>query len=158
MPDSTAFTRSSNLRAIVIGGVVSGACDLIFAIIYYGNRGATTVGILHSIAGGLLGKKVSYEGGAPTAVLGLGLHFLISCSAAAVYLLASRKFPVLRNQPIPCGIAFGAVIYFFMNMVVLPLSAYHSHAFPPPLVFAPIAIHLFGIGLPIAWAVWRYAK
>jgi len=157
MPDS-ATIRSSTFKAIVVGGFSSGAFDLIFAIIYYGNRGATTVGILHSIAAGLLGKKASNEGGITTAILGFGLHFLISLSAAAIYLLASRKIPLLRNQPIPCGVAYGAIIYFFMNMVVLPLSALHSHAFPPPVVFAPIAIHLFGVGLPIALAVARYSK
>jgi len=158
MFDSAISFRRSNFKAIAIGGLTSGAFDLIFAIIYYGNRGATTAGILHSIAGGLLGKTTSNAGGVPTAILGLVLHFFISCSAAVIYFLGSRKIRLLRERPIFCGIVYGAIIYFFMNMVVLPLSAYQSHAFPPPVVVGPIAIHLLGVGLPIALAVSRYAK
>lgn len=158
MPSTAALTERSDLKAIAIGGLVSGTADLIFAILYYGRNGATPAGILHSIAAGLLGRKVAYDGGVPTAVLGFGLHFLISCTATTVYLLMSRKIPLLREKPLPCGILYGALVYFFMNMVVLPLSAHHAQAFPPPLAVAPIAIHLLGIGLPIAFAVKKFAR
>ncbi len=158
MPDTAVVTPISAPKAIAVGGLLSGAADLIFAIVYYGRNGATPMGILQSVAGGLLGKKAAHEGGIPTALLGFGLHFLISCSAAAAYLLLSRKISLLRESPFPCGMIYGAMVYFFMNMVVLPLSAYHSSAFPPPLALAPIAIHVFGIGLPIAFAVRKYAR
>ena len=158
MPHTATLTPRSDLKAIAVGGLVSGTADLTFAFLYYGRNGATPMGILHSIAAGVLGRKVSYDGGVPTAVLGLGLHFLISCTATTVYLLASRKIPLLREKPLPCGIVYGAVVYFFMNVIVLPLSGHHAHAFPPPLAAAPIAIHLFGVGLPIALAVKKYAR
>jgi len=153
MPD----VIQTKLRAIGVGGLSSGTFDLVFAIVYYGKHGASPEGILHSVAAGLLGREAAKAGGTSTAILGCALHFLISFSAAAVYLFLSRKIDFLRNHPLPSGIGYGAVIYFFMNMVVLPLSALHSSGWPPPLALAPIAFHCFGIGLPIALAVWRYA-
>jgi hypothetical protein len=158
MSQEIIAARNPGFKAIGWGGLLSGFFDLSFAFIYYGNRGATPVGILHSIAAGLLGKTAAYEGGAVSAILGFLLHFVISCTAATVYFVASRKIPLLTKHAVPCGLLYGALIYFFMNMIVLPLSAYHSHPWPPSLAAAPIAIHMLGVGLPIALAVRKYAR
>ena len=144
------------LKAIFWGGVLCGTGDLLFAFVFYGARGATPQGIMQSIAGGLLGKAAK-EGGATTAALGFFLHYVISFGAAAVYYAASRRVGFLTKHAIPSGLIFGAGVYFFMNMVVLPLSALHARAFPPPLAPLPILAHLFLVGLPIALVVRHYA-
>ncbi|HEY2686009.1 MAG TPA: hypothetical protein VGI93_21040 [Steroidobacteraceae bacterium] len=81
--------------------------------------------ILHAIAGGLLAAR-SFSGGLPTAVLGLALQEFMGILIAAVYIVATRRFSLLRAKWLPAGIAYGIVVYFVMNYVVLPLSAWHA--------------------------------
>lgn len=92
-------------------------------------------------------------------MLGLALHFLIATSAAAVYYLASGQLRFLITQAVICGILFGLCVYFFMNFVVLPLSAIpFKMSFPLPSLITGLLIHMFGIGLPIALVVRRYSR
>jgi hypothetical protein len=156
-PTSARVSRANALKAIFWGGLFCGTGDLTFAFVFYGARGATMQGIMQSIAGGLLGKAAK-EGGATTAALGVALHYFIAFGAAAVFFAASRRWPVLIKHAVPSGLIYGAAVYFFMNMVVLPLSAYHARAFPPPLSPIPIVGHLFLVGLPIALAVRRFSR
>lgn len=155
---AAASARHYTLKAIFWGGLFAGTSDLVFAFIYYGARGATKLGVMQSVAGGLIGKTAAHEGGAATAALGVACHYVVALSAAATYFFASRRLPVLVKHAVPCGLLFGAAVYFFMNMVVLPLSAYHSHAWPPPLAFYPILVHIVGVGLPIALVARHYSR
>jgi len=156
MNPSTFSVKKQALKAILWGGGIGGAFDLIFALIYYGARGATFVGVLHSVAGGLIGRPAANAGGLATAALGFGLHFLIACCAATVFLAGSRVLPVLIKHAAPCGLLFGAGIYFFMHLVVLPLSAYHSAALPVKVDVPELIGHIVGVGLPIALAVRKF--
>jgi hypothetical protein len=135
--------------AIAMAGLIAGVMDISAAILFYGPK--VPVRILQSVATGLLGRA-AFEGGAATAVLGLGLHFFIATGAAAVYYLASRRIALLREQPLLAGPLYGVAVYLFMNRVVLPLSA----ARPQPLTLKMAAIHIFCVGLPIALAVGRF--
>jgi hypothetical protein len=160
-PKSNALEKTPDAwRAIGWGGLIGGTFDILFAFIYYGLRGATVMGVLHSVASGLLGRTAANDGGVATAALGLFLHYLIAFSWAALYYLASRKLPVLIRQAIPCGLVYGAVIYFAMNLVVLSLSALHSHPVFLSLLWPvpPLLGHMAGIGLPMALAVRRYSR
>jgi len=131
------------LRAILRGGLAAGIGDSVLALVLY--RVPLTV-IYQSVASGLLGRA-AYRGGLATAALGMFLHFFIATTAAAVYVGPSRKWPLLVRRPVPCGLAFGTAVYFFMKYVVLPLSAV-SRLTP----FEPAAMigHAFLVGLPIA--------
>lgn len=77
---------------------------------------------MQSVARGVLGKA-AFEGGVPAALLGAALHYTIAVSMAVTYYLVSRKLDVLTRRPIPCGVAYGVLLYLIMNLVVLPLSA-----------------------------------
>jgi hypothetical protein len=61
---------------------------------------------------------------------------------------------------IVCGITYGALIYAFMNYVVVPLSAAPFRGNTPALLtfVTGLFIHMFGIRLSIALAVRRYSK
>ncbi len=127
MPDAVAGGFPTPLHAkappflpIVIGGFIVGVLDLVYAILVYGPQ--KPIRIPQTIASGLLGLK-SYSGGAQTATLGVVLHFLIAFGAATVYFLASHKLPFLIHRAIPSGLVYGALVYLFMHLVVLPLSA-----------------------------------
>jgi len=141
------------LKAIVIGGLIAGAWDMSYALLWFsGVKGVPAIKIPQSIAAGLIGKP-SFDGGAATVALGAGLHWLIALTWASVYVLVGRRFlPVLLRRPIPCGIAYGAWIYFFMNWVVLPLDAMHTkpHLAPWSTTLTGLAVHMFGLGLAIS--------
>ena len=151
--------KSRALPAILLGGLIAGACDITYAFIFYYIRfGATPVRILQSVASGALGARAR-AGGIKTAALGLAFHFLIATTAAAVYYLASRGLRFLVNQAIICGLLFGAGIYAFMNLVVIPLSALpNKPTYPWLTLITGLLIHMFGIGLPIALITRRYSK
>src|SRR3954449_12895103 len=117
-PDSLRSRRA--VLAITVGGMVAGTLDLLQACISFGWD------IPLAIAGGLLGKK-AFDGGAGTYILGVGLHYFIALSAAAIYYAASRRLTFLRESWLICGLFFGAAVDDFMRLIVLPLSALHSH-------------------------------
>jgi uncharacterized membrane protein YagU involved in acid resistance len=140
------------LRAILIGGLAAGTLDLLDAFIFsYLRSGAMPVRILHAIASGLVGREAALGGGASTAALGLVIHFCIATTMAAFYVLLSRWWPVFTRRPVVMGILYGVGAYFFMNFVVLPLSAIRGGgAAPWPSFLNGVLIHAFGVGLPIA--------
>lgn len=148
------------LRAIGWGGLIGGILDISDALVFYGVRGVPPERLLQGIARGLLGVR-AMQGGWTTAMLGLALHFLIAFTAAAVYYTASRRLRLLRERPVWSGLLYGILVFLFMNMVVVPLSAIHGSpaamlAFTLVSANAVLALMLF-IGLPIAFAVNRYA-
>jgi hypothetical protein len=141
------------LPAILWGGGVAGALDISYAIMMGRLAGGNAVRTLQSVASGLLGRG-AFQGGGPTAALGLGLHFFIALSFAAVYFGASRRMTLLVERAWLTGPLFGALVYVFMNLVVVPLSA---APFSLPLRISGFLIHMLGVGLPIALAVRHYA-
>ena len=115
-------------------------------------------GMPRGISSGLLGRS-ALEGGTAVWILGLALHFFIAVSAASVYYAASRKLKFLTESPLVCGLFYGIAVFLVMNLIVLPLSAIH---FRGPFQYVGLVrgllIHMFFIGLPIAWSVRRYAS
>ena len=144
-------------RAILYGGLAVGTLDLLDAFIFFGMRsGAQPIGILHSIAAGLIGRDAARAGGVPTAILGFFAHFLVAFSIVTVYVLLSRVIPVLRKQWVVSGLLFGVAAYFVMTWFVVPMSNAGNQqitfALPaPPVMLNGILIHAFGVGLPAAY-------
>jgi hypothetical protein len=153
-PPATAG-RSDAWRFIVLAGVVAATCDITYALVYTGWRGVPSQRLLQSVASGLLGKG-AFEGGVPTAALGLALHYGICIVAASVYWAAARRLAWLVQRPVPAGILFGLAVYGFMNDVVVPLSAVPFKMSTAPLTVATgLLVHMFGVGLPIALVTRR---
>jgi hypothetical protein len=139
----------------MLGGFIVGLLDLAYAIIVYSPH--RPILVPQTIAGGVLGMK-SYGGGIATAALGIFLHFVIALGAATVYYLASRKLPFLVRRAFMSGIIFGALVYFFMHFVVLPLSAVppgHTRFVYQAFEFVE---HWFCVGLPISLSVRHYSN
>jgi hypothetical protein len=141
-------------RAIAVGGVIVGVLDLIYAILVYSPRQPLL--IPQTIASGILGMK-SFSGGAYTVLLGVVLHFTIAVGAAVVYYLASRKLPFLVEQAVLSGLGFGALVYLFMHLIVLPISAVHHRHMPLLYKVCEFVEHWFCVGLPIALSVRHYS-
>ncbi|MGY4517358.1 hypothetical protein [Lysobacter sp. HA18] len=146
---------TSSMRPVVIGGLIAGLLDLLFALSFAGANGVGPVRVFQTIASGWLGNA-AYDGGMTTAAIGLVSHFALALIWAFVFLAAARRLPALVAHPVVAGIVFGAVVFFVMRLVVLPLSAY-----PRPVTFKPLstaldlASHTLLFGLPIAFAVRR---
>jgi hypothetical protein len=144
------------LRAILWAGLVCGAMDITAALVVYGHFGLPPVRLLQGIAAGLLGPR-SLEGGLATAFLGLLGHFFIAFSAATIYFTASRWIPFLLEHTPVSGVLYGIAVYFFMNRIVVPLSAARKYPFSFKMMVIGVVIHIFCVGLPIAIAVRRYS-
>ena len=54
--------------------------------------------------------------------LGLLLQWLMSLAIAAVYVLASNRFPELKPYWIAGGLVYGVGIFLVMNYAAVPLS------------------------------------
>jgi hypothetical protein len=106
--------------AIVVGGLIVGGVDLLYAIAVYSPRHPILTP--QTIASGILGAK-SYSEGTYSFALGIVLQFVIALGAATVYYLASRRLKFLVSHAVPSGLTYGAQVYLFMHIVVLPLSA-----------------------------------
>lgn len=146
------------LTGVVLGGLVAGILDIIYAFIAVGLRGGSPLGVLQSIASGLLGRS-AFEGGVATGILGLACHLAITVGAAAIYFLASRHIAMLRERPYVCGVVFGILVYLFMNFVVLPLSAVPFQIKYTPLVLVKgFVSHALLVGLPIALILRHFSR
>jgi hypothetical protein len=110
--------------------------------------------LLQGIAAGVLGSR-SFQGGLPTAFLGLFLHFVIAFTAATVFMLASRRLTFLTERTVLSGILYGVAVYFFTQGVVR-LSAARHYPFSLKMTAIGIVIHIFCVGTPIAIAARRF--
>ena len=84
-------------------------------------------------------------------------HFFIAFCAAAVYFTASRWVYFLLRHAVLSGILYGVTVYFFMNRIVVPLSAARKYPFSFRMMVIGVVIHIFCVGLPIAITVRRYS-
>jgi hypothetical protein len=142
------------LAAIVPGGMVAATVDIGAACLISGHG---VERILQTIAGGLLARH-SFSGGLPTALLGLVLQELMGVIIAAVYVTAARVMPVLHRRWIVFGLLYGVVIFFVMNYVVVPLSAWkHWPSFSTSKFLANMAAMLL-FGLIVAFFARRSAR
>jgi hypothetical protein len=148
--------QSRALAAIFAAGLLCGVLDINAAFVTWWSRGVRPVDILHVIASGLIGKR-SFDGGAPTAALGLALHFLITFSVAAVFYGASRRLQFLVRRPVISGIVYGVCVYAVMYWIVLPLSRYHS-AFSWFDASVAVVTHMVCVGLPVSLVVSGFSR
>jgi uncharacterized membrane protein YagU involved in acid resistance len=145
------------LYGIFWGGLVAGLLDATDGVIAFGIKGMNPIQVLQYIASGALGDA-AFKGGLVTAVFGLGFHFLIAFTVAAIYYGASRKIPGLTQSPVLWGLAYGVAVYLVMTYGVLPLSAIAKSPFSLPLFLNGIIGHAVFVGLPIAFYSRRASR
>ena len=141
-------------QAILWGGLVAGILDAIDGVVAFSTQGLNPIQVLQYIASGALGPS-AFQGGLATAGLGATLHFTIAWAAAGVFVLASRWVPVLRTRAVLFGLLYGTAVYFFMNYVVLPLSAVARRPFNLGLFINGVIGHALFVGVPIALCARR---
>lgn len=160
---STAATVASHvsrpwspLKAVLVGGLAAAVGDFVAAMLIW--RTSWEV-IGRAVATGWLGPAEAKVSGVPGALLGAASHTAILLVAAALYVSASRRLPILARLPLVFGPLFGFAVYLTMHYVVLPLSLAARPGETPleltPLKILDIGSHLILVGLPIALAASR---
>lgn len=139
----------TSVQAIFWGGLVAGVLDAVDGVIAFGTQGLNPIQVLQYIASGALGKS-AFRGGLATAAIGAAFHFGIAWVVAAVFVLASRRLRALKTHAVPVGLLYGTAVYFFMNYLVLPLSAVAPAAFQLGLFLNGVFGHALFVGLPIS--------
>ena len=148
----TPITNSSLPRAfdtIVYGGLTLGALDCIAATVIYGwMRGVPPLRIWQGVASGLIGAGAR-EGGWNSGALGLTLHFVIALIWATAFFAMAYVLPALASKPFIVGPLYGIFVFWFMQLVVLPLSNLPvKPKFTVTGVVTGILIHMICVGPP----------
>ncbi len=149
--------RRSIARAWITAWLFAGVCDLTAACIHAGFLGAPPVRVFWAVASGLIGREAALAGGAPTAALGIFLHFVIAFGAAGTYLGMSRFWRFLMDRPFVAGPLYGIAVYWFMQLVVIPLSAIQPRPQELSNILIGMGIHIVCVGTTIAWSISRFA-
>jgi hypothetical protein len=144
----------SDLTAILLAGLVAGTLDIGAAALI---NLLSPISILNFIAGGLLGKAALQGGGAIT-LLGLVLQWAMSVIIAAVYVVASHRLPILRRRWVVGGLAYGVIVFFVMNYVVVPLSAWATSPHFTAVKFAANLLAMLLFGLITAFFAHRLSR
>jgi len=159
--DASITSRPRPLDTILLGGLVVGILDMLFAFVFYGFiLKIPYLRIFQGVAAGLLGRDAAIEGGVKTFVLGLVLHFIVATCIAAVYYVMTLFLPFLIRHAVACGLIYGLVAYLVMNYVVIPLSAIDvsKRTFNLSTILPAFIAHAFLVGLPIALLARRSAR
>jgi uncharacterized membrane protein YagU involved in acid resistance len=131
------------VRPLLLGGLIAGTIDVGVACLI--NKPPPLV-ILQSIASGALGKS-AFRSGVPAAVFGLVLQLAMSVIIALIFAAVAQRLTLLKRRWFASGLAYGVVVYFVMNFIVLPLSAapFSATLKLPKSIEDLLAMLLFGL-------------
>lgn len=145
---------------IAVAGGVAGAIDLAYNTVKAVNANTSVLRPWKGVAAALLGKDAVIQGGDAMAVIGLGLHFLITVGAAAIYYLVAKRAGWLVRHAILSGLVFGTFFFLVLNYLILPLSVIgHPLYVGGETIAIALPSHIIMIGLPISMIIgWRLKR
>jgi uncharacterized membrane protein YagU involved in acid resistance len=157
MSDSRAAAAGWGVkRTVLTAGLTAAIVEILVVLPVESALGVPPLQLLQSIASGWQGPA-AFAGGVVSAAFGAALHLSISLVAAAVFVYASRLWPVLVARYLSAGLVYGALVHAVMNYVIVPLSsASAGPSSEAPSIATSFAVHVFCFGLPIS-LVNRYA-
>jgi hypothetical protein len=152
--------RAYAASTVAIAGVAAGAIDLAFNTVRSLQAGTSVLRPWKGVAAALLGKDAVIQGGDAIAIVGVGLHFLITIGAAAIYYLVAKRQGWLVRHAFLSGLVFGTIFFLAMNYVILPLSVMGRSLYVGVETIAiAVPSHIIMIGLPISLIIgWRMKK
>jgi hypothetical protein len=143
------------LRAGLLTGVVDGLWAIVLTVIY--QRSVTR--LFQGIAATPFGESM-FNGGLPTAALGLVMHFGVAFAWSALFLLLVTRSRSLRDLldtpygPLKIATVYGPVIWIVMSVVLIPLFVHRPVAINIRW-WIQLAGHIVFVGLPITWSIGR---
>jgi hypothetical protein len=153
-----ALARPRSIVGAVVAGVVGGAailaCLAIFNLAVLHTPGFSVAGLFAFDASVLVGKiALTSDAYVP---LGAALHFLVAMGWAGGYSIAAERQVQLLARPIISGAAFGLIVYFAMQLVLVAADLYQIPT-PAELGVALLA-HIAFYGVPVALIVARVRR
>jgi hypothetical protein len=149
-PASSPSTPSKAGRAIALGGLAVGVLDAIDGVAYFGlTAGSNPIQVLQYIASGAVGPS-AFTGGLPMAGLGALLHFALAFGFAGAFVVAYTRSEAIRRHWAVTGVAWGAVVWAIMNLLVLPHSAVPQAPLTTLAVIHGVIGHALLVGLTSA--------
>ncbi len=137
-------------RATFWGGLLAGTLDAAAGVVvYFIYFKWNPLQVLQFIASGVFGPSV-INGDFIYVVIGLILHFIIAFIAAAFYIAAATTVKAFNTHKVVMGLAYGVIVWLFMNLLVLPVSNVPKGPFDAGLAAIGIVWHALLVGLPIA--------
>ncbi len=88
-------TARSPTASILLGGLIAGTLDIGAASLI---SWLSPVFILHVVAAGLLGREASFNGGPPTAALGMLIQWSMSLIIATNFFNSANFFTHIQRQ------------------------------------------------------------
>ena len=144
--------------AVLLGGGIAATLDIAYACVSNAQYGKTPLWVFQSVASGWLGSE-AFSSGIVGGLIGLVSHYSILFVGATIYYVVSKRLPVLRTRAVASGAVFGALVYLFMNFVVLPLSAFpYKLTYPPLRLIEGLVSHALFVGIPIGLCIRRWAQ
>ena len=145
-------------KTVLLTGLFVGTTDILYAyILQYIKTGQFSEKLLNYIAGGVLGLKLSMQGGNWAAFIGLICHYSIAMIFTLLFFLVFPKVRLLHFNKYLIGMLYAVLVDSVMTWIVLPLSALHSS---PDFNLSRSFIYWipFGIvlGIPIAYNAYKY--
>jgi hypothetical protein len=152
--------RAYAASTVAIAGAAAGAIDLAFNTVKALQAGTSVLRPWKGVAAALLGTDAVIQGGDAIAIVGVGLHFLITIGAAAIYYLVAKRQGWLVRHAFLSGLIFGTLFFLAMNYVILPLSVMGRPLYVGVETIAiAVPSHIIMIGLPISLIIgWRMKK
>jgi hypothetical protein len=138
---------------------VAGTLDILTAVLFYVaiQEKTTTMKLLQSIASGILGKE-AYAGGTKTALIGLGLHYLIATVFTSVYFFAASRIDQFKTNWLISGIGYGLFVWLVMNLIVLPVTFGKIQPMSISSITPALLIVIVSVGIPISYLASRKFK
>ena len=138
------------LRAGLLTGITDGLFSSILATVFYHS---TVTRLFQGVASTLLGKQ-AFDGGTPTALLGVLMHFGVAFGWSAVFLFLVMRLRWVhsllssRYGVVTVAALYGPSIWMVMSLAVIPLLLHR-----PPAINVRWWIQLIGhfpfVGMPI---------
>jgi len=143
---------------VLFAGLIVGTLDILSAMVYFTivTHGQPISKLLAYVGSGVFGKT-AFSGNPAMPWWGLLFHYCIAMIWTFIFFRLYPKIPKLRRiPPVVAGIAYGAIVWCIMNLVVVPLS--HVPHGPMRLTSALInmAILMVMIGIPLSLLARRY--
>ena len=143
-------------RAGLLTGATDGLFSSVLATVFYHS---TVTRLFQGVASTLLGQS-AFDGGIPTALLGVLMHFGVAFGWSAVFLflvMRSRWIGELlasRNGVPKVAAFYGPFIWLVMSLIVIPVLLHR----PPAINFrwwVQLIGHIPFVGLPIVASIAR---
>lgn len=161
--ETEGLGRPRAFETIFYGWLAVGILDMLDAYFFFGfYYNISFFRVFQGVSAGLLGREAAVTGGVQTGLLGLALHYVVAFGVAGMFYLLCTRLKFLYRQPRIWGPVYGIGVHFFMQCVVVPLSAIGKY--PTFLLDWPLVNNIVGhallVGLPIAliarWSATRH--